>query len=106
MTSEREALFRQMVTEFPDAPTGHFSLGKLLLEEQRYAEATVALGDAVRLDGSYAAAWIALGDAHSALGAKDSARDAWARGLETPLGRRDLSLQADVEARLCALDEF
>src|SRR6185436_4879699 len=48
--SEREAMFRQMVTEFPDSPMGHFSLGKFLLEEKRWAEAVASLEQAVKLD--------------------------------------------------------
>src|SRR5215210_5731659 len=47
--TEREAMFRQMVNEFPDSPMGHFSLGKFLLEEKRFPEGVLALEKAVSI---------------------------------------------------------
>lgn len=106
MSSEREALFLSMVKEFPDSPMGYFSLGRLYVDEKRWAEAVKALEGAARLDSTYAAALVALGDAHAALGQKDAARDAWRKALATPLGQRDMSLQGDLERRLQELDDF
>ena len=60
--SDREAMFKEMVRQFPDSPMGHFSLGRLLVDEKRWPEAVAALSDAVRLDPTYAAALVALGD--------------------------------------------
>lgn len=93
-------MFRQMVTEFPDSPMGHFSLGKYYLEQKRWAESAAALEKAVALDPGYAAAWVALGDAHAGAGNPDKARETWQRALETPHGKRDASLQADLEQRI------
>lgn len=104
--SDREALFRQMVTQFPDSPMGHFSLGRLLVDEQRWDEAVESLGHATRLDPHYAAAWVALGDAHAGGGRKDDAKSAWQRALQTPHGQRDLSLQSDLEQRIRDADDF
>ncbi|MEW5741857.1 MAG: tetratricopeptide repeat protein [Myxococcota bacterium] len=104
--SEREAMFLQMVREFPDSPMGHFSLGRLYVDEKRWPEAVKALSEAVRLDESYAAAWVALGDAYAGLGDKAQAKAQWERALETPLGRKDMSLQADLEARIREAEEF
>ncbi len=104
--SDRETLFRQMVTQFPDSPMGHFSLGRLLVDEQRWSEAAEALAAATRLDPGYAAAWVALGDAHLGGGAREEAKTAWRQALETPHGQRDLSLQADLEQRLAELEDF
>ncbi len=106
MTSEREAKFREMVQQFPDSPMGHFSLGRLCLDEKRYTESMESLKQAVRIDAGYAAAWVALGDAAAGLGEKAQAKQFWERALETPLGKRDASLQADLEARICEVDEF
>lgn len=106
MASQREELFLDMVRQFPESPMGHFSLGRLYLDEQRWAEAVAALSEAVRLDGTYAAALVSLGDASLGLGQRDQARAAWRRALETPLGRRDHSLQSDLEQRLRDLDDF
>jgi cytochrome c-type biogenesis protein CcmH/NrfG len=94
---------KSMVKEFPDSPMGWFSLGRHYLDAKKYAEAADALGSAVKLDPAYAAAWVALGDAHSGAGAADKAREAWNQALETPLGKRDMSLQADLEQRLADL---
>lgn len=104
--SDREALFRQMVTQFPDSPMGHFSLGRLLVDEKRWDEAVDALGNATRLDPNYAAAWVALGDAHAGAARKDDAKRAWERALQTPHGQRDLSLQSDLEQRIRDADDF
>lgn len=106
MSTDREAQFKDLVREFPDSPMGHFSLGRLYLDEKRYAESIQCLNAAAKLDGTYAAAYVALGDAHAGLGQKDAAKTAWQQALETPHGQRDGSLQADLEQRISALDDF
>ncbi len=103
MASEREQQFLEMVREFPDSPMGHFSLGKFYLESARYLDAARALGEAVRLDANYAAAWVALGDAWNSAGDGAKAKEAWERALATPHGRKDTSLQADLEERISQL---
>lgn len=79
---------------------GHFSLGKYYLEAAQYAQAAAALTTAVGLDPNYAAAWVALGDAWNGAGEATKAKDAWERALKTPHGRKDMSLQADLEERM------
>lgn len=104
--SDREATFKEMVRQFPDSPMGHFSLGRLFVDEKRWAEAVTALSEAVRLDPTYAAAHVALGDAHAGASQKDAARAAWERALQTPHGKRDMSLQSDLEQRIRDLEDF
>ena len=104
--SDREATFKEMVRQFPDSPMGHFSLGRLYVDAKRWQEAVVALSEAVKLDPNYAAAIVALGDAHAGAGSKDLARAAWERALNTPHGLRDMSLQSDLEQRICDLEDF
>jgi uncharacterized protein HemY len=104
--SDRESMFREMIRQFPDSPMGHFSLGRLFVDEKRWAEAVTTLGEAVRLDPTYAAAFVALGDAHAGAGQKEEAKAAWQRALETPLGKRDMSLQADLDQRIRDIDDF
>ena len=104
--SDREATFKEMTRQFPDSPMGHFSLGRLFVDEKRWAEAVTALSEAVRLDPTYAAAHVALGDAHAGAGQKDAARAAWERALQTPHGKRDMSLQSDLEQRIRDLEDF
>jgi len=106
MTAEREALFKQMIAEFPDSPMGHFSLGRYYLDARRWAEAAGCFEEAVRLDPTYAAALVGLGDAQAGLGKKDLAKTAWQKALDTPLGKRDQSLQADLEQRIRDIDDF
>ena len=104
--SDREAMFKEMVRQFPDSPMGHFSLGRLMVDEKRWPEAVAALCDAVRLDPTYAAALVALGDAHAGAGSKADAKATWGRALATPHGKRDVSLQADLEQRIADLEDF
>ena len=104
--STREAQFQQLISEFPDSPMGHFSLGRLYVDEKRFAEAVVPLTQATVLDPEYAAAWVALGDAQAGLSNKDAAKSAFERALATKHGRRDMSLQADLDARLRELEDF
>ncbi|MFO0601329.1 MAG: tetratricopeptide repeat protein [Myxococcaceae bacterium] len=103
---DREATFKQIIEQFPDSPMGHFSLGRLYLDEKRWADAATCLAEAVRLDPTYAAALVALGDARAGAGDKNAAREAWQKALETPHGRKDMSLQGDLEQRLRDLDDF
>ena len=104
--SDREAMFKEMVRQFPDSPMGHFSLGRLFVDQKRWAEAVGALSEAVKLDPTYAAAFVALGDAHAGAGSKAEAKAAWERALGTPLGKRDMSLQADLDQRIRDLEDF
>lgn len=98
--SDREAQFKQLVAEFPDSPMGHFSLGKLYLDAQRWAEAAPCFEAAVKIDPTYAAAHVALGDAWAGAGDSAKARAAWEQALQTPHGRKDASLQADLQQRI------
>jgi cytochrome c-type biogenesis protein CcmH/NrfG len=94
---------KQMVKDFPESPMGWFSLGRHYLDAKDYRQSATALAEACKLDPDYAAAWVALGDANAALGLPDEARAAWNKALETPHGKRDMSLQADLEQRMDSL---
>jgi uncharacterized protein HemY len=95
-----------MVKDFPDSPMGHFSLGRFFLDEKRWTDAVASLQRAVELDPTYAAAWVALGDGQAGLGDKAAAKAHWRSALATPLGGKDMSLQADLEARIRDVDDF
>ena len=101
--NDREKMLAQMVSEFPDSAMAQFSLGKFLLEGRRYPECLSTLEKAVSLDPDYAAAWVALGDVRAQLTDTTGAREAWERALNTPLGKRDASLQSDLEMRIAEL---
>jgi uncharacterized protein HemY len=101
--NDREEQFKQLVAEFPDSPMGHFSLGKLYLEQQRWVDAAGCFATAVKLDPAYAAAHVALGDAWAGAGDAAKARGAWEQALATPHGKKDVSLQEDLAERIAGL---
>ncbi|MHB8873659.1 MAG: tetratricopeptide repeat protein [Myxococcaceae bacterium] len=100
MAIDREQQWKDLVAEFPDSPMGHFSLGKLYFDGQRYAEAAACLERATRLDPDYAAALVALGDAYARQGDAGRAREAYGKAKGTPLAQKDRSLLADVLRRI------
>jgi len=103
MGSEREAQFRQLAADHPDSPMVHFSLGKLLLDERRHAEAVESLQKAVSLQPDYAAAMVALGDALLGSGRRDEARTILEQARDTALAQRHASLAEEIDERLAEL---
>jgi Flp pilus assembly protein TadD len=103
VSTDRETRFRKMAEEFPDSPMGHFSLGKLLLDARRYAEAVEPLERATRLQPDYAAALVALGEAHLGAGQKDPARAALERARTAAAAQGHDGLAEEISARLAAL---
>ncbi len=103
MGSDREAQFRQLVADFPDSPMGHFSLGKLYLEQKRWDEAAAALEQATRLDPEYAAAMVSLGDAYAAGGKEPQARAAFERAKQKALEQNHPGLAEEIDERLADL---
>jgi len=103
MGSEREAQFRKLAADHPHSPMGHFSLGKLLLDERRYAEAVESLRAAVALQPDYAAALVSLGDALAGAGRKDEARQVLEGARATALAQSHPSLAEEIDERLADL---
>lgn len=103
MTSDREAQFKQLVADFPDSPMGHFSLGKLYLEQRRWAEAASALEDATRLDPQYAAALVSLGDAYVGAAQYDRARQTFEQAKQLALAQSHPSLAEEIDERIADL---
>jgi len=103
MGSEREAQFRKLVADHPSSPMGHFSLGKLLLDERRYAEAVASLRMAVSLQPGYAAALVALGDALVGSGQPEEARRVLESARQTALAQNHPSLAEEIDERLADL---
>jgi Flp pilus assembly protein TadD len=100
MTNPREAQFQKLVQDFPASPMGHFSLGRLYLEERRYAEAVQALERAVGLDGTYAAALVALGEAYACAGRAEDARAVYGKAKEVALAQKHPGLAEEIDERL------
>jgi TolA-binding protein len=103
MTVDREVQFRKLVEQFPASPMGHFSLGKLLLEQRRYGEAAASLATAVRLDPGYAAALLALGEALVRDGQETAARAAWEQARARALEQNHPSLAEEIDELLASL---
>jgi len=103
MTAEREAQFRKVVEQFPQSPMGHFSLGKLLLEQRRYLEAVASLTRATELEPTYAAALLALGEALRGAGQLAQTRQVWEEARRRALEQHHPSLAEEVEALLAEL---
>ncbi len=103
MSDARLAQFQQMVTEFPEAPMAHFSLGKLYLERREYAQAVKSLEAATRLDPTYAAALVSLGDAYSGAGQVEQAREVLTRARQVALDQKHPSLAEEIDERLSEL---
>jgi TolA-binding protein len=103
MTADREVQFRKLVEQFPASPMGHFSLGKLLLEQRRYREAAESLAKAASLDPGYAAALLALGEALAADGKTEAARATWEQARARALEQHHPSLAEEIDELLAAL---
>ena len=103
MTAEREAQFRKLVEQFPTSPMGHFSLGKLLLEQRRYPEAVASLSAATQLDPTYAAALVALGEALRDSGQPQHARATWEDARARALAQNHPSLAEEIDELLAEL---
>jgi tetratricopeptide (TPR) repeat protein len=103
MSNPREAQFLKLTRDFPASPMGHFSLGKLYLEEGRYAEAVGALEQATRLDATYAAALVSLGEAHALAGQPEQAKDAYARAKACALAQNHPGLAEEIDDRVAEL---
>lgn len=103
MTVDREAQFRKVIQDFPRSPMGHFSLGKLFLEQGRYREAVSSLEEATRLDPGYAAAMLALGQAHLGAGQGEEARAVWQQARARALEQNHPSLAEEIDELLSSL---
>ena len=100
MASPRETQFQKLSEDFPESPMGHFSLGRLYLEERRYAEAVTALEKAVGADGTYAAALVSLGEAYLGMGNVASARTTWETARDHALAQKHPGLAEEIEEKL------
>ncbi|MFL5321384.1 MAG: tetratricopeptide repeat protein [Myxococcaceae bacterium] len=100
MSDPREDKFKQIVAQFPDSPMGHYSLGRLYLEQRRFAEACAPLEKATTLDPSYAAALVCLGDAYSGAGRTEDARRVFTNAKEIALAQKHDGLAEEIQDKL------
>lgn len=73
--------FQQMAQADPDNELGHFSLGKALIEAQRFDEAVASLEKAVELNPKLSKAYQLLGEALDGANKRDRAVELVTRGV-------------------------
>jgi len=100
MTDPREQKFQQLAEQFPDAPMAHYSLGRLLCEQRRFAEAVPPLERACALDKTYAAALVCLGDAYAGVGRNEDARRTYTTAKDVALQQKHEGLAQDIQDKL------
>lgn len=88
----------KMLTAGRDSPLLRFSLGEVLLKEDRPADAVAHLRSAVEQDPGYSAAWKLYGKALAASGQPEAAAAAFDTGIATAEERGDK--QAAKEMRV------
>lgn len=104
MTSRAEAL-EAMLAKGQDNALLRMTLGKVLADEGRHAEALAHLQAAVTQDPGYSAAWNLLGRVHLAMGHTEDARTVWTRGLAVARDKGDMQVVRELEVRLRKLDK-
>ncbi len=88
----------KMLAAGRDSPLLRFSLGEILLKEDRPADAVPHLRSAVEQDPGYSAAWKLYGKALDASDPPEAAAEAFATGIATAEDRGDK--QAAKEMRV------
>jgi len=99
-TAEAERLNQEVLSANPGNALALVSKGRLLLADQRFADARAALEQAVKSDGQSAAAEYYLGVAQVALGVSSMARASFSRALELAPGMSDAAVAlADLDVQ-------
>ncbi len=93
---ERIERFRQMVEADPENDLGHFSLGRALMDAERYDEAAGALRRAIELNPRLSKAYYLLGQALLRLDRRDEAIQTLERGLQVAAERGDEGPRAEI----------
>jgi len=96
----RTEMFRQVLELDPDDALGNFSLGELLVEQGKFAQAVDHLERALRSDPHYSAAFLALGRAHEGAGDHEDAGSVYREGIEVAASRGDLMTANRMQERL------
>ncbi len=100
----RREMFEQVLGLDSDDPLASFGLGKLLVEEGRFAEAVGRLEHVLEVSPGHSAAYLALGQAYEGTGAPERARGAYVRGVEVAAHAGDLMTANAMQERIARLD--
>lgn len=87
--SARIDTFLNMLEQGQDNALLRFAIGSELLQQERYAEASVHLAKATEHDRGYSAAWKLLGKARAAAGDTAGAMAAFEAGIAAAEGKGD-----------------
>ncbi|MGB9180247.1 MAG: tetratricopeptide repeat protein [Pyrinomonadaceae bacterium] len=82
MTQSRLEVFEMMTEQQPEDAMIWYGLASEYLKLERWADASNALGNVVRLNPDYTAAYQMLGTALMQSDAREAARRAWTQGIE------------------------
>jgi len=101
---ERERKYLDMVSQFPESPLGHFTLGRYYVEVGRPLEAITPLERCLVEEPEWTAAMVSLADALVATGRKSDAIALLHRAQQTPQAGHG-SLADDIAERLEDLED-
>ena len=96
---ERIAQFRKMAQDDPDNELGHYRLGQLLLEAQRYDEAVQSFRRTLELSPQFSKVYQFLGKSLKELGRRDEAVSVLTKGFAVADERGD-NMPRDEMARM------
>jgi tetratricopeptide (TPR) repeat protein len=97
--------FRKMANDDPDNELAHFSLGKVLLESDRFEEAITSLERTIALNPQFSKAYQLLGKARVNLGHREQALAMLREGFAVADQRGDLSPRDEMARMIRDLGE-
>lgn len=100
VSDPREEKFKEMVAKFPQSPLGHYSLGRLYLEQRRFADAVQPLERACALQQDYAAAMVCLGDAYAGAERTEDARKIFTHAKQVALSQKHDGLAEEIQEKI------
>ncbi len=96
-------MFQEVLDIDPEDPVATMGLASAYIQLDRHAEAVPCLETATHTQKDYSAAFLKLGQCHEILGNRESAKEAYRKGIETASRKGDLMPLRDMERRLKAL---
>lgn len=88
--ARREGMYRQVLEIDSDDTLANYGLGTIYLDRHEIPEAIACLEKVVIQDERYSVAYLALGKAFAEAGDKVKARDVWERGIKIAAAKGDL----------------
>lgn len=89
----------------PNDHLGHFMLGKLYLDAERYQEGAREFEQTLALKPDYSAAYRLCGDCYRKAGNVAKAREVYEKGIEVAEGNGDLQTVKEMQVFLRKLSE-